>query len=271
MGHGVKKNEPEAVRWLTKAAEQGAELAPGLLKAIIKKNQLLTAAEKGNAEAQFEVAAIYRYGQELDNFNYGHAVKQDKAEAVRWYTKAAEQGHAEAQLFLGAMYDNGEGVTENTAEAIRWFNKAAEQSDVSIQERAKHYLNEIAETAKYLTLAQQGDAEAQYNLAQIYDLKGEIKETEALKWYTKAAEQGHANATYHLAMKSLTSEYDSDKALHWITKMAEQGDVEAQSMAGFLYQIQDNEKALYWFTKAAAQGSTEAQAALDEIAKNSKQ
>ena len=30
----------------------------------------------------------------------------DHAEAVRWFRKAAEQGHAEAQFRLGAMYDS---------------------------------------------------------------------------------------------------------------------------------------------------------------------
>ncbi len=37
-------------------------------------------------------------------------VKQDYAEAFRWFTKAAEQGHADAQYNLGLMYYNDECV-----------------------------------------------------------------------------------------------------------------------------------------------------------------
>jgi TPR repeat protein len=39
--------------------------------------------------------------------------------------KAAEQGFADAQLFLGAMYDNGEGVLQDTIAAHMWLNIAA--------------------------------------------------------------------------------------------------------------------------------------------------
>ncbi len=43
----------------------------------------------------------------------GRGVSQDDAEAVTWYRKAAEQGNAEAQFNLGIMYYNGHGVPQN--------------------------------------------------------------------------------------------------------------------------------------------------------------
>ena len=52
--------------------------------------------------------------------------KNDKA-AVKWYTKAAEQGLAEAQFVLGTMYADGIGVPENDKTAVKWYTKAAEQ------------------------------------------------------------------------------------------------------------------------------------------------
>ncbi len=49
-------------------------------------------------------------------------------------TKAlAEQGNASAQLNLGIMYDNGEGVPENDAEAVKWYRLAAEQGLANAQ------------------------------------------------------------------------------------------------------------------------------------------
>ena len=55
------------------------------------------------------------------------------AEGVRWYRKAAEQGHAHAQNNLGLMYYKGLGVAQDDAEAGRWFRKAAEQGHAEAQ------------------------------------------------------------------------------------------------------------------------------------------
>ncbi|WP_052046260.1 tetratricopeptide repeat protein [Candidatus Paracaedibacter symbiosus] len=51
---------------------------------------------------------------------------KDDTEAVKWYRKAADQGHAEAQFSLGYCYNNGEGVTKDYTEAVKWYCKAAE-------------------------------------------------------------------------------------------------------------------------------------------------
>jgi len=91
-------------------------------------------------------------------------VKQDYAEAVRWYRKAAEQGHALAQCNLGVMYDKGRGVKQDHAEAVRWYRKAAEK----------------------------GHAHAQCNLGGMYASGQGVKQdhAEAVRWFRKAAEQG---------------------------------------------------------------------------------
>ena len=62
----------------------------------------------------------------------------DYNEAVQWFRKAAEQGHASAQFILGHCYDAGDGVSKDTAKAIEWYKKAAAQG----QEDAKKELNE---------------------------------------------------------------------------------------------------------------------------------
>ena len=55
-------------------------------------------AEQGVAEAQFNLAQMYRQGQ---------GVTQDDALALNWYRKSAEQGIVNAQNHLGAIYDKG--------------------------------------------------------------------------------------------------------------------------------------------------------------------
>ena len=46
---------------------------------------------------------------------------------------AAEQGDAEAQLFLGVMYFNGNGITQDYTEASRWYHAAAIQGYSAVQ------------------------------------------------------------------------------------------------------------------------------------------
>jgi len=55
----------------------------------------------------------------------GEEVPQDYLEAVKWYHRAAEQGHAFAQSNLGVMYAKGAGVPQDYARAHMWFNIAA--------------------------------------------------------------------------------------------------------------------------------------------------
>ena len=53
-------------------------------------------------------------------YDKGEGVPQDYKEAVKWYTKAAEQGDVDAQYNLGLMYYNGEGVPKDLVQAYAW-------------------------------------------------------------------------------------------------------------------------------------------------------
>ena len=50
---------------------------------------------------------------------------EDDVEGVKWFRKAAEQGHVKAQYNLGTMYVEGHGVPDNDVEAYAWFSVAA--------------------------------------------------------------------------------------------------------------------------------------------------
>ena len=58
-------------------------------------------------------------------YTNGHGVTQDYKQAVKWYRKAAEQGHASAQYGLALKYYFGEGVTQDYVLTHMWFNIAA--------------------------------------------------------------------------------------------------------------------------------------------------
>ena len=61
-------------------------------------------------------------------YDIGEGVDKDMGEAVKWYRKAAEQGHSAAQCNLGMCCDNGEeGVAKDGVKAVKWYRKSAEQ------------------------------------------------------------------------------------------------------------------------------------------------
>ena len=45
-------------------------------------------------------------------------------ESMLVYRKAADLGYTEAQIWLGIMYENGQGVAKNQSEAEKWYQKA---------------------------------------------------------------------------------------------------------------------------------------------------
>ena len=49
----------------------------------------------------------------------------DYATAVRLWRPLAEQGDASAQLNLGAMYSNGQGIPQDYIRAHKWYNLSA--------------------------------------------------------------------------------------------------------------------------------------------------
>lgn len=175
----------------------------------------------------------------------GHGVSQDDYEAVRWWRKAAEQGFAGAQHNLGNMYYNGTGVSKDEYEALKWYRKAAEQ----------------------------GVAIAQCYLGRIY-ANGECgvskDEYEALKWYRKAANQGEAEAQDELGMMYYSGEgvtKDYYEAIKWWREAAKLGNASAQFNLGMMYAngdgvTQDDYKAVNWWLKAAEKGNVTAQISL---------
>jgi TPR repeat protein len=86
--------------------------------------KLQQVAAQGNPEAQAFLGFLYTKGQD---------VRQNDAEAVKWFQSAAVQGYARAQFRLGDMYREGRGVPQNYLEAVKWWSQAAEQGDTRAQ------------------------------------------------------------------------------------------------------------------------------------------
>lgn len=109
----------------------------------------------------------------------------------------AKSGEAEAQNALGEAYYDGKGVTENLTEAVKWFTKAAEQENAKAQYNlgiCYYYGNGVqyrdrGEAVKWYTrAAEQGNADAQNDLGYCYEFGEGVDKNlkEAVKWYTKS-------------------------------------------------------------------------------------
>jgi len=175
---------------------------------VLERNKILTKdavgldadafrvfAEQGDADAQFNLGALYFYGK---------GVSQDYAQAAAWYRKAADQGNADGQFNLGMLYESGKGVPPDYVQAASWYRKAADQGTAYAQfNLGGLYLNgrgvpkDEAQSAYWFRkAADQGDARAQFNLGWLYETgKGVTQDiAQATSWYRKAAEHGNADA-----------------------------------------------------------------------------
>jgi TPR repeat protein len=224
-GNGLQQDQKKALYWFNKASEQG------------------------NAEASFLVAVYYDHG-------WG-GVPEDKkmakhyeARSVEQFTKAAEQGDADAQQSLGSAYGSPSfgGVSKDKKKEAYWYAKAFEQ---------------------FTKAAENGDADAQYKLGVLHityynSLQGiQNDDKKVVYWFTKAAERGNADGQYglggcyHYGIRGVRE--NEEKAIYWYTKAAEQSHANAQDSLGRIYSDNKNmEKANYWYTKAAEGGNSHA-------------
>ena len=76
----------------------------------------LKAAEKGLADAMYQVGSIYQNGQ---------GVEKDMKKACRWYEKGAHRGDADCQnLFGGSFYSGVGNYPKSFESAVEWWEKA---------------------------------------------------------------------------------------------------------------------------------------------------
>ena len=275
-------NQLKASYWLKKAAKRRHMMARKNIPIVqyeigiyyaykrgldnkIKALECLTEAANHYIEAKKEIPEIqYQIGLHYA-LEKGIAVKN----AVEWLKKAADKGHVKARCELvkayyklGMCYVEGYGVKTDWKRAIEYFLKIKNKIDsIEINDERKSFV-------KNAILAERKDSETQYQLGMCF-LKGKGVEQdgkEALKWFTKAAVQGHVRAQYNLGVcyaEGKGTVIDYKKAFRWFAKAAKQGCVEAQYQLGICYAEgegveKNSEKMIESFVKAADQDYADA-------------
>lgn len=180
----------------------------------------------------------------------------DYETALKELEPAAEAGDAQAQYYLGVLYDHGEGVLRNYRTAAGWYEKAAAQ----------------------------GHRDAQFNLGLLhYNGAGGAGESGtiardqkvAARWLAPAAEQGHPMAAYLLCLlidKGEAVPRDLDRAFALCLTAADSGIAGAQYNTGLLLAERSNsvaawQEAYTWFLLAKRSGYPGAQQNLEAVAR----
>ena len=102
------------------AHSYGADLQAGL-KAYERKDyanaikELLPLAQEGKVDAQVTLGKMYMLGQ---------GIAKDSDLAMKWFRAASDQGNAEAEFFLGAMYLL---PAKDIPQGLKWLRLSAEQ------------------------------------------------------------------------------------------------------------------------------------------------
>ena len=194
----------------------------------------IRAAERGGAEAQASLGAIYYRGRRA---------KKDFSASAYWYEKAAAQGNPVSQYILASMYFAGKGVAQDYKEAARWV----------------------------LAAAKLGLADAQFEIGRtLREGRGVPHDMDAAnKWFRLAAAQGHVRAKKIVAAlgpkpKDAAGTRNRYSLIDTLRNNAASGSLTSQISLGYRYQDgrgvrKDLSKAAKWFRMAAEQGNAEAQ------------
>ena len=183
----------------------------------------------------------------------------------------SDQNDPNVQYALGLCCLRGEGTPQDGRAAEKWLRRAAEQGHEEAAALLASVGQETASPAKALTeetlpdwclRAEEGDAEAQYQVAEYFQRQGEPdSQADVHRYLTLAAEQGHSLACLMLGRQLL--ETAPREAVQHLRNAADCGVVEAMKLLGQCYARgigvkRDPQQAEAWFCTMAQRGGGEA-------------
>ena len=211
-------------------------------------DNLKKSAEQGNANAQYVLG-----------LHLAMKGKETEIESIKWYDKAAKQGHIEAQSQLQMLLLIYKDFAVIFDDPFQYLLKAAEQGNANAQVVLGNTLHEGKELNPrnttaftwYLKAAEQGNASALFALGQMYrEGKGVYQSQKvAFEYFLEAAEKGHKKAQFNVAQKFRKEIEAIEVSNRLLGREANQFTVEQE-----LEIATKSIEALTWYLKAVEQG-----------------
>ena len=231
---------------------------------------LLRAAEKGHASAQFLLAGLYEEGKGLE---------RSLDSAIYWLEASAKQDFVQSFFPLGMNLLARADSDIKTASALSWIERAADNNDEDAQYalsqiylKADGVEEDIARGEKLLkAAAENGLAEAQFEYARHKIEKGS-ESSVAAPFMVAAAEQGFVSAFLQAAQFLRDGdgvEKELSRAAFFFKQAADNGNAHAQLETARNFDNgfgipKDREEAVHYYQLSAAQGLIEAEMKLAE-------
>ena len=132
--NGVAVNLPDAVKYLSQAAEKGHAVAQYRLGTLYERGQGVTA-DTAKASHWYELSAAQGNRKAMHNLAVFYASKKDMANAARWFAKAATLGLSDSEFNLAVLYERGDGMPQSLVDAFKWYSIAAAAGDIESKAR----------------------------------------------------------------------------------------------------------------------------------------
>lgn len=206
--------------------------------------------------------------------------KEEKySQALPYLEKAAEQNDPIGNYYLGIMYYDGVGVTQDFIKALKYFEKAAEYTDYAYLWIGRFYYGGKGVTQNYTKAfeyykkaADVGIKESQHQIGEMYyNGKGVAQDyTKAFEYFKKAADKGLKESLTDIGLMYYYGEgrpQDYIKAREYFKKAAEQNDARGIFCIGWMYEKgqgmdRNLSTAFSWYKKAAELNYSSAQCRL---------
>jgi ABC-type polysaccharide/polyol phosphate transport system ATPase subunit len=274
-GYKTDKNETEAKKWFSVAADGGdvsamVNLADLLMKEEYKDEERIIdlyslAADRGNKDAKNKLSRLLSTDRNMsmetvkklfenllsDDFphlyhEYATFLKntawdnEDRKNALKWFKKASEFNIAESEYQIAIMYRDGTGPVKNNEEYVSWLTKSAEHGRVG----------------------------SQFDLGNLYSdgIKVVKNDNTAFKWYLMAAKNGNADAQYRVAMmyrEGRGVEKNIEESKKWFsiqpdTTISRQLGILADSYLNGKHMVHDEITGVELYKRLASSGNSDA-------------
>jgi len=195
---------------MTNSSYQQGYMEGSTTGAVINLNSLFTASDKwkcpSGSKRDLEYGCVEGF---VANLNEGVDAlnKGDYETAIKHFDLLAKHGSANAQFYIGKMYEKGISFKQNDYWAHHWINKAA----------------------------QLGLPDAQYTLGYFYrNGVGVVKDsTQTVKWFNKAGRKGHPKAQFNLGAMHINGDSVTKSlkdAKYWINLAMENNHPRAEAI-----------------------------------------